>query len=456
MTTLPAPPDGLTVRAWHDDDAAELLAVAADPRMRRWTSLRVDDLPGARRWLSEQHRGWADGTRYSFAVRERDGTLAGLVALKRPDPRARVAEVGYWTAAHARGRGVAPRAVRALTAWAFTRFAELDRLELLHQVDNAASCRVALKSGYALQRTLAPQAPYPREGHLHACARAGAAGTAHLGDRVVHRLGFGSMRLTANPDRDLAVRVLRRAVELGVDHIDTAAFYVSPGGTLGVGTGEKRYATELIRAALSPYPRDLVIATKVGAAAGERPATAAELRTRVEDNLRRLGVEALDVVNLRLKHRDTASLGEQFAVLAQLRQEGLIRHLGISNVRPHHLGEALDIAPVACVQNEYGVDLREAETTTLLHDCARRGIAFVPYFSLAGTGRERGATAGTDTAIRALATAHGVTEQQVRLAWTLHQGPHVLAIPGTGSVEHLEQNVAAAALRLSPAELATV
>lgn len=290
----------------------------------------------------------------------------------------------------------------------------------------------------------------------HAYPRAAAAGTAPLGDRTVHRLGFGSMRLTADPDRALALRVLRRAVDLGVDHIDTAAFYVSPGGTLGVGSGEKRYATELIRAALSPYPSNLVIATKVGAAAGQRPATAAELRARVEDNLRRLGVDTLDVVNLRLKSRDTASLGEQFAVLAQLRQEGLIRQLGISNVRVHHLDEAQAIAPVVCVQNEYGIDLRDPATTALLHECARRGIAFVPYFSVAGTGRERGATGATDDAVRDIAAAHGVTGHQVRLAWTLHQGPHVLAIPGTGSVEHLEQNVAAAALRLSPAELATV
>ncbi|MEV4705131.1 aldo/keto reductase [Actinoplanes sp. NPDC049316] len=281
-------------------------------------------------------------------------------------------------------------------------------------------------------------------------------GTAVLGDRTVHRLGFGSMRITANPDRDLAIRVLRRAVELGVDHIDTAAFYVSPGGTLGVGTGEKRYATELIRAALSPYPQNLVIATKVGAAAGDRPATAAELRTRVEDNLRRLGVDTLDVVNLRLRDRG-AALGEQFTALADLRREGLIRHLGISNVRPHHLDEAQAIAPVACVQNEYGFDLRDADGTALLHECARRGIAFVPYFSLAGSGREQGATGGPGgAALRAAAAAHGVTEHQIRLAWILHRGPHVLAIPGTGNVEHLEQNMAAGKLRLTGAELAAL
>ena len=454
--TFPDAPDGLTLRPWHDDDAPGLLAAAADDELRRWTSLRVDDLPGAHRWLAEQHRGWADGTRYSFAVHE-NGSLAGHVVLKRPDPHARAAEIGYWTAAHARGRGVARRAVQAVTPWAFARFPDLDRLELLHQVDNPASCRVAVTSGYALQRTLAPWPPtYPGEGHVHTCPRAAAAGTARLGDRTVRRLGFGSMRLTANPDRDLAVRVLRRAVDLGVDHIDTAAFYVSPGGTLGVGTGEKRYAAELIRAALSPYPRDLVIATKVVAAAGDRPATAAELRARVEHNLRLLGVDTLDVVNLRLKRRDTASLGEQFAALAQLREEGLIRQLGISNVRPHHLDEAQAIAPVACVQNEYGVDLRDPATTTLLHECERRGIAFVPYFSVAGTGREAGAAQQTHQAVSALAAAHGVTGHQVRLAWTLRQGPHVLAIPGTGSVEHLEQNLAAGSLRLSAAELATV
>lgn len=289
--------------------------------------------------------------------------------------------------------------------------------------------------------------------------------TAQLGSRTVHRLGFGTMRLTADPDRATALAVLRRAVELGVDHLDTAAFYVSPGGTLGVGSGEKRWAAELIRAALHPYAEHLVIATKVVAVDGSDPAL---LRARVHDNLRLLGVERLDVVNLRLRDRDAAaSLGEHFAALAGLRDEGLIGELGISNVHRHHLDEALTIAPVVCVQNAYGLELRRPGDAALLAECGRRGIAFVPFFSVAGTGRERGAGreqgtggergAGTDAAaagVAQVAAAHGITAQQVRLAWTLHQGDHVLAIPGTGSIAHLEQNVAAGSVRLSPADLA--
>src|SRR3569623_694017 len=168
---------------------------------------------------------------------------------------------------------------------------------------------------------------------------AAAAGTWTLGDRTINRMGFGSMRITANPDRDLAIRILRRAVELGVNHIDTAAFYFSLGGTLEVGTGPIRYATELIRDALSPYPDDLVITTKVGP--GEEPETgfyhatsAAHLRKQVEENLRRLGRDHLDVGNLRSgRKRGEDSIADRFGALAELRDEGLIRHLGLSNVR---------------------------------------------------------------------------------------------------------------------------
>jgi RimJ/RimL family protein N-acetyltransferase len=163
----PVPAAGLTLRPWQDEDAAALIAAARDPELRRWTSVRVDDEAGALRWLGVQHTGWGAGTRFSFAVLDDERRLVANVALKRPDPAAEVAEVGYWTAAYARGRGVAPRAVESLTGWAFATFAELTRLELLHQVDNTASCRVAAKSGYPYERTLPARDPYPREGHMH-------------------------------------------------------------------------------------------------------------------------------------------------------------------------------------------------------------------------------------------------------------------------------------------------
>jgi len=288
---------------------------------------------------------------------------------------------------------------------------------------------------------------------------AAAAGTWTLGDRTVNRMGFGSMRLTANPDRDLAVRVLRRAVELGVNHIDTAAFYQSPGGPLDVGSGPTRYATELIRAALAPYPDDLVIATKVGP--GEDPGTGfytattpAQLRRQVEENLRRLGRDHLDVVNLRIvKSPGRDSVADRFGALAEMRDAGLIRHLGLSNVRADHLDEAQAIPPVVCVQNGYGVDHRRADDD-LVRLCGARGVAFVPFFAIAGAARESGAATDHSAAVHAVARAHDVTPHQVRLAWTLHQGPHVLAIPGTGDPAHLVENIAAGALRLSADELA--
>jgi len=288
---------------------------------------------------------------------------------------------------------------------------------------------------------------------------AAAAGTWVLGDRTVNRMGFGSMRITADPDRDRALTVLRRAVELGVNHIDTAAFYVSPGGTLRVGTGPARYATELIRAALAPYPADLVIATKVGPGYDPRDGftealTPAQLRAQVEENLRRLGRDHLDLVNLRLYRRPSAvPLAERFGALADLRAAGLIRHLGLSNARPEHLDEVRDIAPVVCVQNAYGVDAYR-EDDEFVRLCGARGIAYVPFFALAGTRREAGATAERNEALLAVARAHDATPHQVRLAWTLHQGPHVLAIPGTGDPEHLVANIAAAGLRLTPEDLA--
>lgn len=282
------------------------------------------------------------------------------------------------------------------------------------------------------------------------------AGTWQLGDRTVHRIGFGAMRLPqygpafepgAVPrDRDQAIAVLRRAVELGVDHIDTAAFYFS----------RLRSANELINRALAPYPDDLVIATKVGpsrAPSGEwlplaRPD---QLRGQVEENLRQLGRDHLDVVNLRVSGLD--SITEHFGVLAGLREAGLIRHLGISNARPAHLAQAQAVAPAVCVQNAYGLGYRR-EQDAFLDTCGEQGIAFVPFFAIAGAGREAGAGGDEPAEVLAVARAHGASPVRVRLAWALHRGPHVLVIPGTGSPDHLEDNVAAGALRLTPDELA--
>ncbi|MFB6630627.1 aldo/keto reductase [Streptomyces sp. NPDC056362] len=287
---------------------------------------------------------------------------------------------------------------------------------------------------------------------------AAASGTWKLGDLTVHRVGLGAMRLPQHGeafaadavprDRDRAIGVLRRAVELGVNHIDTAAFYFSP----------LRSANELINQALAPYPDDLVIVTKVGP--GRDPAGQwlphagpGQLRGQVEENLRQLGRDHLDVVNLRIVGTD--SIAERFGALADLREAGLIRHLGLSNVHPHHLAEAQAIAPVVCVQNMYGVGA-SPEQRAFLDVCGAQDIAFVPFYSIAGTGRTAGATTDQSPEVRALARAHGVSTAQIRLAWTLHQGPHVLAIPGTGDLDHLTQNVATGSLRLAEDELAAL
>jgi aryl-alcohol dehydrogenase-like predicted oxidoreductase len=285
---------------------------------------------------------------------------------------------------------------------------------------------------------------------------AAAAGTWKLGSRTVHRLGFGAMRLTGSApfhlgtpsDRERSITVLRRAVALGVNHIDTAAFYFS---TL-------RSANELINRALAPYPDDLVIVTKVGPsrdASGEwqAPAMPEQLRGQVEENLRQLGRDHLDVVNLR-RQQGQDSIAEHFGALAELRTAGLIRHLGVSGVTVEQLAEAQAIAPVVCVQNRYGLDRQDADD--VLRACGAQGIAFVPFFAVAGDGATKGASGTDSTEIQAIARAHGATAAQVRLAWTLHRGSHVLAIPGTGNPDHLVQNVAAGALRLSPEELATL
>ena len=283
---------------------------------------------------------------------------------------------------------------------------------------------------------------------------ASAAGTWTLGDLTVNRLGFGAMRLTGGAafdsgppsDRGESIRVLRRAVELGVNHIDTAAFYFSA----------LRSANELINSALAPYPDGLVIMTKVGP--GRDPsgrwidaARPDQLRGQVEENLRQLGRDHLDVVNLRVQSRD--SLAERFGTLAELRSAGLIRRLGVSGVTLVQLDEAQAIAPVVCVQNRYSLDSRHTDGDDVLRACAARGIAFVPFFAIAGGRHQSAGQRGTDDAVRAVAQAHGATPAQVRLAWTLHQGQHVLAIPGTGRVDHLMENIAAGALRLSPADM---
>ncbi len=278
---------------------------------------------------------------------------------------------------------------------------------------------------------------------------AAAAGTWKLGAFEVNRLGFGAMRLMSTSDggirdRETSIAVLRRAVELGVNHIDTAAFYFAG----------PRSANELINRALAPYD-DLVLTTKVGPGRDFEgtfyTARPEQLRAQVEENLRELGLDHLDVVNYRIGQaldRGTGSLADGFGALAELREAGLIRELGISNVGPEHLTEALAIAPVVCVQNQYGLTARR-EDDELVRMCAERGIAFVPFFAVAsGTGE--------DARVAEVARRHDVTPAQVRLAWTLHQGPHVLAIPGTGDIAHLEQNVAAAALELTGDDLKTL
>lgn len=294
---------------------------------------------------------------------------------------------------------------------------------------------------------------------------AAAAGTWKLGDFSVNRMGFGAMRLTADPDPARALYVVRRAVELGVNHIDTAAFYVSPGGTLGIEDGPHRAANDLIRQALAPYPDDLVITTKVGPGRDllgnfVSAHTKDELRGQVHENLRQLGLDRLDVVNLRIGEaldRGEGPLKARFEALAELVDEGLIRHLGISNVGPEHLKEALDIAPVVCVQNQYGLTTRR-EDDELVELCRENGVAFVPFFavgaSVQGAVPGKAADQTGQDAVQAVADAHGATPAQVRLAWTLHKGPHVLAIPGTGNPRHLEENVAAAGLRLTDEDMA--
>jgi pyridoxine 4-dehydrogenase len=267
-------------------------------------------------------------------------------------------------------------------------------------------------------------------------------------DLTVTRIGYGAMQL-AGPhvfgppaDRDAAVAVLREAVELGITHIDTSDYY-GP------------YVTnEIIKEALHPYPDDLRIVTKVGAlrdAEGGWPQALApeQLREAVHDNLNHLALDVLDVVNLRVggfERPEPGSIAEPFTVLAQLRQEGLIRHLGLSTVSPEQLAEARSIAPVVCVQNRYNIARREDDD--LIDSLARQGIAYVPYFPLGGF------TSLQSTTLQAVAARLHATPLAVALAWLLQRSQNVLLIPGTSSVAHLRENVAAAALTLPEDELA--
>jgi pyridoxine 4-dehydrogenase len=273
------------------------------------------------------------------------------------------------------------------------------------------------------------------------------------GDLEVDRLGFGAMRLarngmdTAARDPETARAVLRRAAELGVDHIDTADFYRSADGAVR--------ANDLIRQALHPYPQNLVIATKVGpifGPDGPTQGTAADLRPAVEANLAALGTGRLDLVYLRIGWRTPPageSLAERFEVLAALRDEGLIRHLGLSNVDQAHLSEAQAIAPVAAIQNLF--DPADPAEAALADRAAKEQIAFVPF---GGLGSGHGST--RDEAYAAVARRHGATVAQVALAHALALAPNVLAIPGTGSVAHLEENIAARSLTLTTGDLATL
>jgi aryl-alcohol dehydrogenase-like predicted oxidoreductase len=273
------------------------------------------------------------------------------------------------------------------------------------------------------------------------------------GTLPVHRMGYGAMQL-AGPgvfgppaDPDNAIAVLRRAVELGINHIDTSDFY----GPFVV--------NELIRRALHPYPEGLVLVTKVGARRDEQgawlPASEPDqLREAVHDNLKRLDVPAMDLVNLRIgtvSGADTGSIGKRFEALAEMREQGLIKHLGVSNVTTEQYREAASIAPVAQVQNLYNIVQRDDDE--LVDLCAEHGVAYVPFFPLGGFQPIQAQKLG------AVAARHGATDRQVALAWLLARSPSILLIPGTASIAHLEENVAAASIELTEqdhAELATL
>jgi pyridoxine 4-dehydrogenase len=275
-----------------------------------------------------------------------------------------------------------------------------------------------------------------------------AVGVFALGDRTVNRLGYGAMQL-AGPrvfgppkDRDAALGVLREAVARGVNHIDTSDFY------------GPHITNQLIREALHPYPDDLVIVTKVGAVRGDDaswiPALSPTALTRaVHDNLRNLGVDALDVVNLRvggIHGPSKGSIEEQFATLADLQRQGLIRQLGVSNVTSDQIKQARGIAKVVCVQNHYNLTHRDDDS--LIGELASSGVAYVPFFPLGGFTPLQSAT------LSEVAAQLGATPMQTALAWLLHRAPNILLIPGTSSIDHLHENLGAAGLALSDEVLA--
>jgi pyridoxine 4-dehydrogenase len=274
--------------------------------------------------------------------------------------------------------------------------------------------------------------------------------TAKLGNHDVGRIGFGAMQL-AGPgvfgpprDRDAALAVLRRAVELGVDHVDTSQYYGPD------------VVNELIREALHPYPDGLRLVTKVGARRDEKggwlPALRPdELRAGVEDNLRTLDIEQLTLVNLRLLDDEPGTggvppLAEMLGALDDLRREGKLELIGLSNVTPALLDEALELVPVAGVQNQYSV--LDRSNDDVLEACRERGLAFVPFFPLGSAFTGGPQKLAEDTTIARVAAKHGVTPSQVALAWLLHRDERILLIPGTSSVAHLEENLAAADVAL--------
>jgi aryl-alcohol dehydrogenase-like predicted oxidoreductase len=275
------------------------------------------------------------------------------------------------------------------------------------------------------------------------------AGSYRLGDRTVRRMGYGAMQL-AGPhvfgppkDRAAAIAVLREAVASGVNHIDTSDYY----GPYVV--------NQIIAEALRPYPDDLVIVTKVGAVRGAdaswNPAQEpADLERAVHDNLEHLGVEAIDVVNLRVMgdvfKPSESSIARQVSALAELQRQGLIRHVGLSNVTSAQVKEARGITGVVCVQNHYNLVHRADDA--LVDEMAEAGIAFVPYFPLGGFSPLQ------SDALSAVAAELGATPMQTALAWLLHRSPNILLIPGTSSVAHLRENLAAAELKLPEAALA--
>jgi aryl-alcohol dehydrogenase-like predicted oxidoreductase len=278
-------------------------------------------------------------------------------------------------------------------------------------------------------------------------AKVTGAGTFNLGDRKVNRLGYGAMQL-AGPgvfgppkDRAAALAVLRQAVANGVNHIDTSDFY------------GPHITNQIIREALQPYPDDLVIVTKVGAVRGADASwilarKPADLISAVHDNLKNLGVEALDVVNLRVggvHAPQDEPIEEAFTTLVRLQQQGLIRQLGLSNVTAGQISEARQIAEIVCVQNHYNLAHRNDDA--LIDELARSGIAYVPFFPLGGF------TPLQSSTLTEVATELGATSMQVALAWLLHRAPNMLLIPGTSSVAHLSENLAAASLTLSAAIL---